>query len=180
MPVLIFLFLVLPILELWVIIEVGGAIGVLPTLALLFLDGFIGAALARTQGAAVWRRFNKALAEGRMPGREVFDGAAVIMGGSMLIAPGFLTDILGISLLAPPTRALLRRFLMRFVKRRGGAPVRVAGWTYARTGGSRGGAEDPFGGPAPTSTSTRGYDVEGSGREIADDDLQLGRGGDDG
>src|ERR671937_2663654 len=106
---LVALFIVLPIAEIYVIIKVGEAIGVLPTIALLIVDGFLGAALARSQGRAAWRRFNRALAEGRAPTTEVFDGAMVIVGGAFLLAPGFITDGLGLLLLIPPTRALLRR-----------------------------------------------------------------------
>ena len=115
MWLLILLFIVLPIAELYVIIQVGGAIGVLPTLAILVADSLIGAALARSQSRAAWERFNRALAEGRIPGREVFDGAMIILGGALLLTPGFITDIVGILLLVPPTRAALRLFLSRTV-----------------------------------------------------------------
>lgn len=110
---LVFLFVVVPIAELYVIIQIGQAIGVLPTIALLILDSILGAALMRSQGRAVWRRFNRALAEGRMPGQEVMDGALVIFGGALLLTPGFLSDILGLILLLPPTRAIVRAVLLR-------------------------------------------------------------------
>ncbi len=141
----------MPILEIWAIVQIGGAIGILPTLALLLLDGFVGAALARSQGRAVWRKFNQALAEGRMPGKEVFDGAAVILGGSLLLAPGFITDLIGFCLLIPPTRAILRRLFSRFVTVRVGAPIRVAGWGQERYRERTGGRE---------------FDIEGSGVEV--------------
>ena len=102
------IFIVLPVAELYVIIQVGGAIGVLPTLALLVIDGLLGAALARSQGRAAWARFNLALAEGRVPARETFDGAMIILGGAFLLTPGFITDVIGLLLLVPPTRALFR------------------------------------------------------------------------
>ena len=108
MWLLILLFIVLPIAELYVIIQIGGAIGVLPTLAILVVDSLVGAALARSQSRAAWERFNRALAEGRIPGREVFDGAMIILGGALLLTPGFITDIVGLLLLVPPTRAALR------------------------------------------------------------------------
>ncbi|MDP1850289.1 MAG: FxsA family protein [Solirubrobacteraceae bacterium] len=110
---LVFLFIVVPIVELYVIIQIGQAIGVLPTIALLILDSVLGAALMRSQGRAVWRRFNGAIAEGRVPGREVMDGALVIFGGALLLTPGFLSDILGLILLLPPTRAVVRAVLLR-------------------------------------------------------------------
>lgn len=110
---LVVLFIVVPIAELYVIIQLGSVIGVLPTIALLILDSVIGAALMRSQGRATWRRFNRTLAEGRMPGREVMDGALVIFGGALLLTPGFLTDFLGLVLLLPPTRAFVRALLVR-------------------------------------------------------------------
>ena len=110
---LVFLFVVVPIAELYVIIQIGQAIGILPTIGLLILDSILGAALMRSQGRAAWRRFNGALAEGRIPGREVMDGAMVIFGGALLLTPGFLSDILGLILLLPPTRAMLRTLLVR-------------------------------------------------------------------
>jgi UPF0716 protein FxsA len=110
--VLVLVFIVVPIVELFVLIQIGQAIGILPTIALLILDSVLGALLMRSQGRAAWRRFNRALAEGRVPGREVIDGALVIFGGALLLTPGFLSDILGLILLLPPTRALVRRVLV--------------------------------------------------------------------
>ena len=114
MPVLLFvLFIVVPIVELYVLIQIGQAIGILPTIALLILDSILGAALMRSQGRAAWRRFNQAIAEGRVPGREVIDGVLVIFGGALLLTPGFLSDFLGLFLLLPPTRAIVRAVLVR-------------------------------------------------------------------
>jgi UPF0716 protein FxsA len=118
------LFVVLPLAELYVILKVGDAIGVGWTILLLVADSLLGAMLLRSQGRAVWRRFNAALAEGRMPHREVQDGVLVIFGGAFLITPGFITDVLGLLLLLPPTRALIRRLAMRRVARR--VELRVA------------------------------------------------------
>src|SRR3954452_3282084 len=112
MPLLlVIVFIVVPIAELYVLIQIGQAIGVLPTIALLILDSVLGAALMRAQGRAAWMRFNAALAEGRVPGREVMDGALVIFGGALLLTPGFLSDVLGLILLLPPTRAVVRKLL---------------------------------------------------------------------
>ncbi|HET8537354.1 MAG TPA: FxsA family protein [Solirubrobacteraceae bacterium] len=115
MPLLILLFIVVPIAEIYVIIQVGQAIGALWTIALLIADSILGSMLMRSQGRAAWRRFNAAIASGRPPAREVFDGALVIFGGAFLLAPGFITDVLGLSLLLPPTRALYRRFIVTSV-----------------------------------------------------------------
>ena len=113
MALLVFLFIVVPLVELYVIIQVGQAIGVWWTLALLVADSIAGSLLMRSQGRAAWRRFQTALAEARVPGREVLDGVLVIFGGAFLLTPGFVTDVLGAVLLVPPTRALVRRVLVR-------------------------------------------------------------------
>ena len=113
MVFLVLLFVVVPIIELFVIIQVGEAIGVLPTIALLVADSILGAMLMRSQGRIAWGRFNAALAEGRIPHREVLDGVLIIMGGAFLLTPGFISDILGLLLLLPPTRAVVRRALVR-------------------------------------------------------------------
>jgi UPF0716 protein FxsA len=120
---LILLFIVVPIAELAVIIRVGEWIGLWPTVAILVADSLLGAFLMRSQGRVAWRRFNLAVQEGRAPAREVADGALIIFGGALLLTPGFLTDILGIALLLPPTRALVRRMVMRIAARRMAASV---------------------------------------------------------
>ena len=107
------LFIVVPLAELYVIWQVGDAIGVIPTLLILAADSVIGSLLLKSQGRAVWRRFSEQMAAGRMPHKEVLDGVLVIFGGAFLITPGFLTDIVGLLLLLPPTRAVLRRVVVR-------------------------------------------------------------------
>lgn len=115
---LVLLFIVVPIAELYVIIQVGEAIGVLPTLALLLADALLGSLLLRHQGRGAWRRFNAAIAERRFPGREVADGLMIAIGGTLLLAPGFITDIVGLILLIPPTRAIVRALMKGYVGRR--------------------------------------------------------------
>jgi UPF0716 protein FxsA len=110
---LVAIFIVVPLVELYVILKVGDAIGAVPTILLLAADSVLGSLLLRAQGRSVWRRFNEALATGRMPHREVLDGVLVIFGGAFLITPGFLTDVVGLILLIPPTRAVVRRLLVR-------------------------------------------------------------------
>jgi UPF0716 protein FxsA len=112
-PLLILLFILVPIAELAVIIQVGQAIGVWWTIGLLLADSILGSWLMRHQGRVAWRRFNEALQAGRVPGREVLDGALVIFGGALLLTPGFITDVLGLVLLVPPSRVLVRRVLAR-------------------------------------------------------------------
>jgi UPF0716 protein FxsA len=167
MPLLILLFIAVPLVELYVIIQVGQAIGVVPTIALLFLDGVLGAMLLRHQGRAAWLRFNTALAEGRVPARETFDGAMVIFGGALLLTPGFITDVFGLLLLIPPTRAAVRAFLTGLARRRWLAG-RAVFWTYDRYRGSRA----PQG--APDRPAARPYDVDGTAREVRDESYRLG------
>ena len=112
------LFIIVPLAELYVILKVGDAIGAVPTIALLAADSVLGWMLLRAQGRAVWRRFNETLAAGGMPHREVMDGVLVIFGGAFLITPGFLTDVVGLVLLIPPTRAVVRRLVARRLGRR--------------------------------------------------------------
>jgi UPF0716 protein FxsA len=121
MPLLLVLiFIVVPLVELYVIIQVGEAIGVLPTIALLLADSILGSWLMRSQGRAAWRRFNQAVAERRLPAREALDGVLVVFGGAFLLTPGFVTDVFGLILLLPPTRAVVRRVLVgRFSHRIG-------------------------------------------------------------
>jgi UPF0716 protein FxsA len=107
---LIAIFIVVPIAELYVILKVGDAIGAVPTIALLALDSVLGSLLLRAQGRAVWRRFNETMAAGRVP-----------------ITPGVLTDIVGVVLLLPPTRAVVRRVAARRLGRRVETRVRRGG-----------------------------------------------------
>src|SRR5436190_7759005 len=135
---LILVFIVLPIAELYVILKVGDLIGVLPTIALLVADSLLGSYLLKSQGRTVWRRFQETMQAGRIPHREVFDGVMVIFGAAFLITPGFITDIIGVLLLLPPTRSVLRRWLIRrggrmfgfsiATGRRGGRPVAEQDW----------------------------------------------------
>jgi len=113
LPLLILLFIAVPLAELYLILQVGDAIGPVWTVLLLAADSVLGSVLLRSQGRTVWRRFNEALASGRMPHREVQDGVAVVFGGAFLITPGFIADVVGLLLLLPPTRAVIVRFAGR-------------------------------------------------------------------
>jgi UPF0716 protein FxsA len=147
---LVILFILVPIAELAVIIQVGQAIGVWWTIAILIADSVLGSVLMRSQGRAAWRRFNEAMASGRPPAREVLDGALVIFGGALLLTPGFITDILGLLLLIPPTRAIVRAMLARRIAHR-----MVASMTRAR--------RVPRPGPTPPGGRARqDYDFEGT------------------
>jgi UPF0716 protein FxsA len=156
MFLLVILFIVVPIAELYVIIQVGEAIGVLPTLLLLLLDAILGSLLLRHQGRGAWRRFNEALAQRRFPGKEVADGLLIVIGGTLLLAPGVLTDIVGLFLLIPPTRAIARAVLKRFT---------IGRFTVVGVGGPGGG---PFGGSGsgPSGGANRQYDYDVTAEEV--------------
>jgi UPF0716 protein FxsA len=107
------LLLLWPLAELYVIIKVGEAIGALDTILLLIAGAPLGTWALRSQGSAAWRRMTEAIAAGKPPARHVIDGALVVAGGALLIVPGFITDVIGIALLLPPSRALVRILLVR-------------------------------------------------------------------
>jgi UPF0716 protein FxsA len=112
------LFLVVPIAELAVILLIGQQIGPWWTIALLIADSIFGSWLARREGIGAWRRFRTALDGGRVPTREIADGALILLAAALMLTPGFLTDIVGILLLLPPTRAMVRRSMLAYVARR--------------------------------------------------------------
>nr|BFE79953.1 hypothetical protein GCM10020093_025540 [Planobispora longispora] len=119
MRLLLFLaFLVVPILEIWVLIQVGQVIGGWPTVALLLADSLFGAWIVRREGRRAWRSLQGALGQGRMPDRELADGAMIVAGGALLLTPGFLTDVAGFLLVLPFTRPLMRRLGSWFFARR--------------------------------------------------------------
>jgi UPF0716 protein FxsA len=104
--------------EIWVAILVAGAIGVLPMLLLLIAGWPVGLWALRSQGRIAWRRLSEAVAGGRPPAREVLNGALVLLGGVLMMVPGFITDALGLLLLLPPTRALAGLLVVRNVQSR--------------------------------------------------------------
>ncbi len=165
MPLLIILFIVVPIIELYVIIQIGSLIGVVPTLLLLLADALLGSLLLRQQGRGAWQRFNAALAGRRFPGREVADGLLIAIGGTLLLTPGFITDIFGLLLLIPPSRAMIRRLLRGFVSRR----FVIVG--AATGGGFRTGAEAT--GTDSGNGTRRDYDLDSTAEESDRDDRQL-------
>jgi UPF0716 protein FxsA len=141
---LLVLFIAVPIAELAVIIQVGEAIGVWWTIAILIADSVLGSMLMRSQGRAVWQRFNATLQAGRAPAREIADGVLVIFGGALLLTPGFITDIVGLLFLLPPTRAIIRRVFLRQAMRR----ITVTMATGARMPRRGGGRDDDVEGTA--------------------------------
>ena len=107
------LFAVVPVAEIYVLVSVGGVIGVLPTIALVLLTALAGAHLARMQGLAVMMRIRENLAQGFMPAEELLDGLLIFLAGMTLLTPGFLTDIMGLLILLPATRNIFKRWLRK-------------------------------------------------------------------
>lgn len=114
---LLIIFTFIPILELYLLIEAGRLIGTAPTILLIFLTGVAGAWLARSQGVAVIQRIQAEMAKGQMPAGSLLDGALIMAGGLLLLTPGFCTDLLGFSCLAPFTRIFWRRLLATWLER---------------------------------------------------------------
>ncbi len=121
------LFVVLPLVELYVIVTMAGLIGAFPALVLLLTVSLLGVLLVKHQGTGVWGRTRRTLERGEMPAAEMVDGGLLVAAGAMLIVPGFVTDIIGLLLLVPPVRSLFRnRLLLRW----------SAGSTLGRSPGS--------------------------------------------
>ena len=153
---LVLLFLVVPIVELYIIVQVASGIGVMETIGLLILVSVVGAWLVRAQGLGVLGRVQAQLAQGQVPGKEMVDGLLILFAGALMLTPGFMTDALGLLLLVPPTRAIVRtvlihRYKSRFVMTGTGTTFYTGGATY--TGGS---TRFP-GGPI---TDVDGHDVD--------------------
>lgn len=112
------LFAVVPVIEVYLIIKVGSLIGALPTVVLLLAISLAGAWLVRRQGFEIMRRIQAEMAAGRLPAAELLDGALVLVGGVLLLTPGFFTDLLGLFFLVPVTRTILEQFIRLWLQRR--------------------------------------------------------------
>jgi UPF0716 protein FxsA len=128
------LFIIVPIIELALLIQLGRWVGLWPTLALIAVTGIAGAALASREGLRAWREFQLEMWEGRVPGRQILDGISILAGGALLLTPGLLTDIVGFGLVVRPTRRWLQN---RVVNRFAGRLVRGGGF-YVRMPADRG------------------------------------------
>ena len=117
-PLLVATFVVVPLLEIWAILQVGQLVGPWWTIALLVLDSMVGAWLIKREGGRAWQALRQALQGGRMPARELADGALILIGGTLMLSPGFVLDIAGILLILPFTRPIARRLLTSVVERR--------------------------------------------------------------
>ena len=115
---MVILFIGVPLVEIYVIIQVGQAIGPWWTILLLVIDSILGSWLIRHEGGRAWQALTESLDSGRMPARELADGALILIGGTLMLAPGFVTDAFGILMILPFTRPFFRRVLTRVVSRR--------------------------------------------------------------
>ncbi len=130
--VLALLFVVVPVIEIYLLIQVGQTIGAWWTVLLLVAAGFLGSWLVKREGSRAWRALTEALSAGRMPARELADGALILVGGTLLLTPGFLSDVVGAFCILPFTRPLARTALTRVVTRRLVGSTTTS--TYTRTG----------------------------------------------
>ena len=121
------IFLIVPVIEIYLLIEVGSLIGALPTVGVLVFMSLLGAYLMRSQGGRILKRIQEELSQGRLPAAQLLDGALVFIGGVLLATPGFFTDFLGIFFLIPATRRLIKMWLGLWLQARlakGGFVVR--------------------------------------------------------
>jgi UPF0716 protein FxsA len=115
---LLLLFILVPLAELYLFMELGSRLGLLNTIAIVVATGILGAWLTKWQGTRALARFRQASAEGRLPHQEVLDGLLILLAGAVLLTPGFLTDTVGFLMLLPPVRALARRQLSNYLQGR--------------------------------------------------------------
>jgi UPF0716 protein FxsA len=159
------LFVVVPILELVLLIQLGQVIGLWPTLALVLATGAAGAVLARIEGMRVLFQFQQELAGGRIPGQAVLDGISVLVGAAFLLTPGVLTDVAGLALLFPPSRRWIQRRIRRRLERAvAEGTVHVVTMGPGAPGGW--GMGGPHGGPGPRGADPRGGDDVGQGARL--------------
>ena len=127
------LFLIMPVVELALLVQVDKLIGFWPTVGLILFTGLLGGYLAKREGLSVWRRFNARMAEAGIPGKEVLDGVIILVAGALLITPGVVTDVIGFLGLIPPTRAVIRKIIQKRIdkamKRGAITMVGFDGWT---------------------------------------------------
>ncbi|NLP51959.1 FxsA family protein [Bacillus sp. RO1] len=116
--ILLALIIVVPALEIWLLITAGKLIGPIPTIMLIILTGVLGAWLAKYQGVSALRSAQQKMNSGQMPGDVIIDGLCILVGGVVLLTPGFITDAIGFALLLPPTRNLIKPSIMRAIRNR--------------------------------------------------------------
>ncbi|MEZ5262543.1 MAG: FxsA family protein [Acidimicrobiales bacterium] len=167
------LFLVVPIAELYVIVQVAQGFGILPTIALVVIVSAVGAWLCKREGLGLLRRVQREVDAGRVPTSALVDGFLVLFAGALLLTPGFLTDLLGLALLLPPVRAVVRAVLVRRFAtkaRRMAAQGMAGGFTSTRT------RLFVFDGSAPTADGSSGPRGRGPRGPVIDVEASYDRG----
>lgn len=144
-----------PLIEIGLFIEIGGLIGLWPTLALVVLSAVVGSWQLRTQGLATLGRARQQLDRGELPTRELFDGFCLVIAGALLLTPGFLTDSIGLALFMPAVRDRLRRFLA--------SRMETAAETHVWVDGA-----EASGGPRRSRSNSNGGVIEGEYRDVSD------------
>ncbi|KKC98363.1 FxsA family protein [Photobacterium halotolerans] len=152
-PVLLFLFILVPIIEIALFVQVGGVLGLWPTLFLVLLTAVVGASLVRSQGIATLMSVQDRLNQGELPAQQIVEGVMLAVAGVLLLTPGFMTDTLGLVVLLPGPRAALAKYLMTKVK--------VQSMHQSGFGGGFG-SQGPFSGREPFDRDQNGdvYDGE--------------------
>jgi len=168
---LVVIFLLVPVVEIYVIIQVGQLIGPLPTLALLIIESLIGAWLLKREGRATWITLQRAAATGKLPAQELVDAGLVLVGGTLLLAPGFITDVVGYFFILPWTRPLTRRLLVWILVRRAARLIARADWEAQQPRGPRAPGRQPG---RPSGTPSRPLIVEGELVNDSDADRRAG------
>ncbi|NOQ15021.1 MAG: exlusion protein FxsA [Methyloprofundus sp.] len=105
-------FLIVPFIEIYLLLQIGGIVGVFPTIALVVLTAIIGVGLLRQQGMATWQRFQDNLQKGEIPAYEMVEGPILLVGGALLLTPGFFTDVIGFACLIPPVRKKIAQYII--------------------------------------------------------------------
>ena len=163
---LVVLFLVTPAVELALLLKVGQLIGFWETVGIIVLTGVAGSYMAKREGLSAWKRLNESLSKGGLPGKELLDGVIILIAGALLITPGVLTDVVGFMGLIPPTRALIRKLIMKHVKKKmeDGSLNMQFGFFGGFPSGN-GGFDGPAGGPPNSSgPNPNGPDPNGPNR----------------
>ncbi|MDE0075322.1 MAG: FxsA family protein [Gammaproteobacteria bacterium] len=173
------IFVAVPLLELFLLIRLGGAIGLLPTLSLCVLTGVAGAWLARREGLRALWSFQQRLARGGVPGRALMDGLCILLGGALLLTPGLLTDVVGFSLLLPPSRRWIQKRIQRRIERQladGSLRVTTIGG-FPGAGGARSGAGGAHRGAGGAQSGAGGAQPGASGASAGAGGASAGAGG---
>ncbi len=109
-------FLIIPFVEIYLLLQIGGIVGVLPTIVLVVSTAIIGVALLKRQGLATWQRFQSNMSQGQLPAIEIMEAVALLIGGALLLTPGFFTDIIGFACLIP---AIRQKIVLAIIAKRG-------------------------------------------------------------